>query len=217
MAKTSKITKKATVSSGKQKGLLRRSFNLKSRKVQFFVSVLVIAIVGAGYFTFKSFAGTVVGSWGYANIRCLTTTTTCRFATEPVAGAKNQANGMELTYTGSMQTMTSIPFLYNASYQICVTAKGNGFLRLNGPSFTAAIPSGGPVAVTNTSAYARYCLQQPIRYTVNTPAGTKMDSAITVSHIGESPVAVSLIEVLNEQGASSPTSANPISNPTSVK
>jgi len=38
------------------KSFFGKKFDIKSRKVQFFVSILVIAILGGGYFTFKSFA-----------------------------------------------------------------------------------------------------------------------------------------------------------------
>lgn len=42
------------------KGFLGKKFNLQSRKVQFFVVILIVAILGGGYFTYKSFAATEV-------------------------------------------------------------------------------------------------------------------------------------------------------------
>lgn len=42
----------------KRTSLLKSKFNLQSRKVQFFVVILIIAVIGGGYFTYKSFAAT---------------------------------------------------------------------------------------------------------------------------------------------------------------
>ena len=65
MAKATKVAPKHTSTSSKssvvkKKGLLGRSFNLQSRRVQFFVVILIVAILGGGYFTYKSFAATSV-------------------------------------------------------------------------------------------------------------------------------------------------------------
>ena len=61
MAKTTKVVNKRTTGSKNSntnngKGFFGKSFDLKSRKVQFFVVILIVAILGGGYFTFKSFA-----------------------------------------------------------------------------------------------------------------------------------------------------------------
>lgn len=62
MAKTTKkAPKRATTT--KKKGFLGRSFNLRSRKVQFMVFILIVAILGGGYYTYKSFAASQ--SWPY--------------------------------------------------------------------------------------------------------------------------------------------------------
>ncbi|USN95601.1 MAG: hypothetical protein H6793_00320 [Candidatus Nomurabacteria bacterium] len=63
MARTTKVVNKRTTSSknsntSKSKGFFGKSFDLKSRKVQFFVVILIVAILGGGYFTLKSFAFT---------------------------------------------------------------------------------------------------------------------------------------------------------------
>ncbi|USN95597.1 MAG: hypothetical protein H6793_00300 [Candidatus Nomurabacteria bacterium] len=63
MARTTKVVNKRTTSSknsntSKSKGFFGKSFDLKSRKVQFFVVILIVAILGGGYFTLKSFAAT---------------------------------------------------------------------------------------------------------------------------------------------------------------
>ena len=57
MAKPTTNNKK-TVSKKQNKSLFGKKFDLKSRKVQFFTSILIIAILGGGYFTFRSFAAT---------------------------------------------------------------------------------------------------------------------------------------------------------------
>lgn len=45
--------KSAKASTGKG---LKKSFDLKSRKVQFFVVIAIVALLGGGWFTYKSFA-----------------------------------------------------------------------------------------------------------------------------------------------------------------
>ncbi len=57
-------SKASNKSKATKKGLLGRSFNLQSRKVQFVVFILVVAILGGGWFTYKSFAATA--SWTYS-------------------------------------------------------------------------------------------------------------------------------------------------------
>lgn len=57
MPKTTKTTRKSSVASGKKLGLKSR-FNLRSKKVQFFVVIGIVAILGGGYYTVRSFAAT---------------------------------------------------------------------------------------------------------------------------------------------------------------
>ena len=65
MARTTKVVNKRTTGSKNSntnngKGFFGKSFDLKSRKVQFFVVILIVAILGGGYFTLKSFAATTI-------------------------------------------------------------------------------------------------------------------------------------------------------------
>lgn len=55
--KTSKASPRGTKAVAKKKGILSK-VNFYSRKTQFIIVVLIIAIAGGGYFTYKSFAAT---------------------------------------------------------------------------------------------------------------------------------------------------------------
>jgi len=74
MARTTKVVNKRTTSSknsntSKSKGFFGKSFDLKSRKVQFFVVILIVAILGGGYFTLKSFAATALDTYTVSNAK----------------------------------------------------------------------------------------------------------------------------------------------------
>ena len=58
MARKKPPTKKT---SSKKKGFLSK-INFSSRKTQFMATILVIAVTGAGYFTYQSFAATVLAA-----------------------------------------------------------------------------------------------------------------------------------------------------------
>lgn len=62
-AKSPKKTPTRSTSNVTKKSILGRSFNLRSRKVQFVITILVIAVLGGGYFTFKSFAADLTYSF----------------------------------------------------------------------------------------------------------------------------------------------------------
>ena len=59
MATKNKAPSRSTKTTNKKKGLLGK-LNFSSRKTQFIATILVIAVAGAGYFTYQSFAATVM-------------------------------------------------------------------------------------------------------------------------------------------------------------
>ena len=76
MARTTKVVNKRTTGSKNSntnngKGFFGKSFDLKSRKVQFFVVILIVAILGGGYFTFKSFASTASATFMPADLAAI--------------------------------------------------------------------------------------------------------------------------------------------------
>lgn len=66
MAKPTKTAPKRTNKSKTKKGkldFLTNRINFKSRKTQFILTILVFALVGGAWFTYKSFAATEVYSY----------------------------------------------------------------------------------------------------------------------------------------------------------
>ena len=130
MAKTTKApVKRATAKQNKkskQVGIFGKSFDLKSRKVQFFVSIFIIAILGGGYFTFKSFAATqdfiYTADNGYLNPETKAST-----QLEP---KKNNIKVIRLdSYGGTAKVGkgSSIPVIpAGQNYQYCVTYSMTG-------------------------------------------------------------------------------------------
>jgi len=128
MATKNKPSSKKT--SGKRTNFLSR-INLASRKTQFVATILVIAIIGAGYYTYQSFAAT--GSWTYTPANGALQVTSggsgiIKTVSEP---AKNSAAVYEIparrnSAVGKYQYFqipgTFIPA--NQEFNVCLTAKG---------------------------------------------------------------------------------------------
>lgn len=137
MAKTSKTTKRPTASSGKKKGILGRSFNLKSRKVQFVVAILIVAILGGGYFTYKSFAATKIYTYtpAYGNLTTNASTANCSANRSSEPSKNNTAifvigcNGRNLY--GEAKISTSGAYItqaiVNTQWRACFMVKGAGY------------------------------------------------------------------------------------------
>jgi hypothetical protein len=66
MAKTTKSTKRTTTTAKKKSGLGKLNFN--SRKTQFITVIVLVALMGAGWFTYRSFALSNANTIASANL-----------------------------------------------------------------------------------------------------------------------------------------------------
>ncbi len=131
-----KTTRTTTKTTTQKKGFFKRRFNLQSRKVQFVVVILIVAILGGGWFTYKSFAATVSYSFSDPanNLRCgyHEYSPSCRKFTDSAKGNTTVFgiwNG-SFVHTGD-QYGNSYITLYDANtYQLCATVKGAGQISL---------------------------------------------------------------------------------------
>lgn len=120
-------TKRANSRSNKQsKSLLGKSFDLSSNKVRFFITVLIIAIIGGGYFTFRSFADTQL-----PNIYKMCTANDCLNGNPLGKGAsvgydsqKNNMKYYKLTKGGYASIDVANP-PKGAQVQYCMTARAD--------------------------------------------------------------------------------------------
>jgi hypothetical protein len=63
MSKTTKNTKRRSTTSGKKIDP-KKVFDLANRKVQFFVAITIVALLGGGYYVYRSYAATQ-NQWNY--------------------------------------------------------------------------------------------------------------------------------------------------------
>lgn len=122
--KTKKSTAtKSKVSSNKKSGLLSR-INFKSRKTQFFTVILLVAVMGGGWFTYRSFASENVSTANISNnkLRCVSACST------PSEAAKNNLPVIELGYSGNAFSLNEF-FGFNpvpSAVDVCLYATSGG-------------------------------------------------------------------------------------------
>lgn len=126
MPKTTKTTRKASSASAKKSGLKRR-FDLANKKVQFLVVIGIVAVLGGGYFTVKSFASTVV----YTRLPNQLKIVGGSSCTHPIGSdpAKNISQTLDIACprsTSSIQFVSSMNPRLSGFHDTCVTAKGSG-------------------------------------------------------------------------------------------
>ncbi len=185
MAKSTTNNKK-TVSKKQNKSFFGKKFDLKSRKVQFFVSILIIAILGGGYFTFRSFAAEWTYYLPFAHMSYQVNnqkkfnwpgrTLPCR-GTPATDQSKASMQVISITCDNSNSLHESIMYIagYDAvnikgNYRACVDIKGTGKFYIHVHGNTTGYPYGIATAkeksvpmkyygydIDNGSSYTKYC------------------------------------------------------------
>lgn len=155
MAKATKPTATKRASSAKKKGLLKR-INFTSRKTQFVIVILLVGIMGGGWFTYKSFAASY--SWTYRpGVRTVYKSGNCtlRDITEPSKNNQQVWNvGCSASGANNHTIRTASLLLDPGMYRACAMVKGNGQISVDSPG-----NDGMPTAhtVRNDGAYHEYC------------------------------------------------------------
>lgn len=168
-----------------KKSTLDRSFNLKSRKIQFIVAVLIVAILGAGYFTFKSFAGTVAYSFSpqINNLSCIPSKPGCRVETETSTDGKSSTKTLHMQ-AGS-EASGGPGTLYQANtYRACATVRGSGQITIVGPASSVGFGIlQNPVVQqhsVNTQSNLRVCNVKTASMNANASVNIRIDSGLFV-------------------------------------
>ena len=155
----------------KKKGILSK-INFRSRKTQFIASILVIAIAGAGYFTYQSFAATASWSYTVANGGLETppkSSTLCSMSTQADASKNNTVVQVLGCGGNATQTLVSTRGGYVAKSQIpgswraCFVVKGGGTnLRafIYPPGAPTANVAASEIAKINANGYTTVCTAQ---------------------------------------------------------
>ena len=144
-----------------KKSLSVRRFNLQSRKVQFFVVIFIVAILGGGYFTFKSFAATSIlhmepGSPNATFYSQFTSYPDCKrqIISEP---SKNNKSVWNIACSSSSTATAGITGKNTAYlsglYQVCAMVKGGGQIKISEQSSGKSTT----VTVVNDGNYRIYC------------------------------------------------------------
>lgn len=147
--KTSKASPRGTKAVAKKKGILSK-VNFYSRKTQFIIVVLIIAIAGGGYFTYKSFAATVVSSDSAARMADLSNPKI------PTVVEQLSSTGKANTRVARLSPGQSIKFYFESATShgnACITARyeNPGGAKPSILSFTASPNVTGPGATTQQS------------------------------------------------------------------
>ncbi len=142
----------------------KRQFDLTNRKVQFFVVIGIFAILGGGYFTFRSFAQ---ASWNYAgsdkniSLRNIYPESPCTLNRSADASKNNQiVINMLCPKDGQATAVTPNTYLIGgSSYRYCASIKGGGTVQLiidDSGGFTGGSAS-KDFNVINNDSYNTYC------------------------------------------------------------
>lgn len=187
-----------------KKSFFAKSFNLRNRKVQMFISVFVIAVVGGGYLVIKSFAaswtytragGNLVANQNYDINPCKVSP-----YNEP---AKNNAPVWSMacptspTATAWSQLVSivgaQLPAGWGGQYQVCARIKGGGTFKVGGNVLSSYDSSGKypdkeAKYEINNQNYVDYCSPRFPIYNANTTnyfsGFVRMDSATKYSKGG---------------------------------
>lgn len=194
-----KTTKKSSTSRAKKASPLKRKFDLTSRKVQFFVAIIIVAILGAGYFTFKSFAATNTASYSFTNVtNFYSTGWGCNAASNTKYISESSKNGNKVFVLPSANycagSKQNVYLSTLANYRVCATVKGKGSVLF--PSFAPNTP----VSVYSPDKYSNVCSN----YTVQPPSS---DKKIVVRLVSGGPLNVSILSL--ERGGEAINSNTP--------
>jgi hypothetical protein len=126
MAKTVKPTKRPS-STKQRKGGLFSKINFKSRKTQFLSVILLVAVMGGGWFTYRSFAAENVSTANVSNgkLTCVSGSAGC---SKPSEEAKNNLPVAELSYSGVAYSVNQF-FGFDpipSATDVCFYAKSGG-------------------------------------------------------------------------------------------
>jgi len=189
--KTTKAPSRGTKTSSKKKSFLSK-INFSSRKTQFMATILVIAVAGAGYFTFKSFAatGTQIASYTVANGQ-LTGDTTDPNSKWSVAtdATKNNVQVIQLSGNRAKTRLNSFSTAYLSkarTYQTCAMVRkisGAPIIQVVGPG-SSSVPLSHNVS---SSSYAEFCNSPKVgEFSVGTPPAVlniKAGTVVSVSSV----------------------------------
>lgn len=118
MAKVKKTANKrsSAIKASSGKGW-KKKFNLQSRKVQFFVVIAIVALLGGGWFTYKSFADSNAAQIAASSLTKNTTT-----ETKPGTG-KSGVKVARISPKKAIQWNTSKMVFRKGTYKICATVR----------------------------------------------------------------------------------------------
>lgn len=115
-------SKKSSIATSKKKGGLLSRINFSSRKTQFITVILIVGLMGAGWFTYRSFAATELftANRSKGNMVCVAGTSCNQNVVEP---AKNNIYVARITSYGKVRTTLPAVTLIGrySNYRICAT------------------------------------------------------------------------------------------------
>lgn len=140
---------------------LKRRFNLTNKKVQFFVVIAIVALLGGGYFTIKSFAATNLYSIDATAMSCLLAVESqqCKLMPAPDKNSKSVFFVDSSTNLGNFGLWTKNKYYFASSgyeYQACILAKGSGTIYLTQAEDQESTSTTEKLTVSS-SGYQQYC------------------------------------------------------------
>lgn len=129
---------KTTTKKANNKSSLKKRFDLTNKKVQFFVVIAIVAVLGGGYFTVRSFASTGQSLWPATEYGPVSFGPATK-GTATVNG-KSGTTIWTLRDTGGNSGLTPLQVNgagsnFNASagsYRYCALVRGNGDFQIGG-------------------------------------------------------------------------------------
>jgi len=164
MAKPTKTAPKRTNKSKTKKGkldFLTNRINFKSRKTQFILTILVFALVGGAWFTYKSFAATEVYSYSPVNgtLKCYNKIVTSCSQISDTGIGKNSTTVLKFDGGHGVKATSKPMASIGGKYRICIVAKGSR-AKFSSPSLRSSVmPLHSPTKYTNFCTNSVY--QEP--------------------------------------------------------
>lgn len=126
MPTKTKSKKNSVVTSKKKRGILYK-INFNSKKTQFITVILLVAVLGGGWFTYRSFAAETASTANVGNskLRCVSGSTACSTPTE---AKKNNIPVVQLGYLGNSFSIHDF-MGYNpapSAVDVCIYATSGG-------------------------------------------------------------------------------------------
>jgi hypothetical protein len=134
-----------------------KKFNLARPRNQFIAVFLMVGVLGGGYFTYQSFAETLLYRWVPSNLKCVNSP----YCGPSVNTSKGNIPILTAANGSTIHTKNAYYFIANQYYKICITADGTGTIDFGRDfgfqSYLFVNPSALVIDISSSSGAKQFC------------------------------------------------------------